>query len=78
MIESISDEIYSQFILVAYKSKCELISEKNGECIRQIQFSPISTIRSIVELYDNEKLELLITHNSNFKYLAHSLFIYKY
>lgn len=64
LIESFQEDSYSQYILIAYKSRCELISEKTGECLRYIQFSQMSTIKSIVELYDNDKLELLITHNS--------------
>ena len=54
------------YILVAYKSKCELISEKYGECLRQFQFNrPTATISSIVELYDEngQRPELLVTYN---------------
>lgn len=53
------------YILVGYKNKCELLSERSGESLRQFQFNSLSTIRSIVELYDNNKLELLATHNCN-------------
>lgn len=56
IIESVLDDTYSQYILIAYRNKCELISEKTGECLRYIQFSQMSAIRSIVELYDNEKI----------------------
>jgi hypothetical protein len=65
LIEIVNGENYSQYILVAYKSKFEIISEKTGDCLQQFQFCSMSTIRSIVELYDKEKLELLVTHNSN-------------
>jgi len=62
-ILKIIDSMDSTFIICAYKSKCEVISEKSGECLRQFQFSHLSTIRSIVELYDNDKLEILFTHS---------------
>jgi hypothetical protein len=55
------------YILVGYKNKCELLSERSGESLRQFHFNSLSTIRSIVELYDNNKLELLATHNCNSK-----------
>jgi hypothetical protein len=60
LVDSFSGENY---ILVAYKNKCELFSEKQGECLRQFQFNQLSNIRSIVELYDNHKLEILVTYN---------------
>jgi hypothetical protein len=44
------------------------MSEKSGDCLQQFQVCPMSTIRSIVELYDNERFELLITHNSELFY----------
>lgn len=69
LVTSFSGENY---ILVSYKNKCELLSERNGECLKQFQFNPMSNIRSIVELYDNNKLEILVTYNCkyfhNFKY----------
>jgi len=62
------------YILVGYKNKCELISEKYGECLRQFQFnSPPSpslnqcTITSIIDLYDenHQGNEILVTYNCN-------------
>lgn len=61
LVNSFSGENY---ILVSYKNKCEMISERSGECLKQFQFNPMSNIRSIVELYDNHKLEILVTYNS--------------
>ncbi len=55
-------------LLVAYKSRCEIIDEKTGDYLRIFQFNPMSTIRSIVELYDNKQLELLVTHNCKLIY----------
>lgn len=69
IIESVTDDNYSQYILVSYKTKCELISEKTGDLLRQLSFGQMSTIRSIVELYDNDKIELLITHNSSSEFI---------
>lgn len=60
LVDSFTGENY---ILVGYKNKCELISERLGECLKQFQFNQLSTIRSIVELYDNHQLEILVTHN---------------
>lgn len=60
LMNSFSGENY---ILVSYKNKCELLSERNGECLKQFQFNSMSNIRSIVELYDNHKLEILVTYN---------------
>jgi hypothetical protein len=59
------------YILVGYRNKCELISEKYGECLRQFTFNPthpLCTISSIVDLYDenNQRPELLVTYNCNF------------
>jgi len=62
IVDTFTNENY---ILVGYKNKCELLSERTGESLRQFQFNSLSTIRSIVELYDNNKLELLATHNCN-------------
>ena len=59
-VESFSGD---SFLLVGYKNRCELLSEKTGECLRHFPFSPLATITSIVELYDNNKLEILVTHN---------------
>jgi len=59
----IIENMETTLIICAYKSKCEVISEKTGECLKQFQFSHLSTIRSIVELYDNDKLEILLTHS---------------
>ena len=62
------------YILVGYRNKCELISEKYGECLREFQFnslaSPLSNqciISSIVDLYDenHQGTEILVTYNCN-------------
>ena len=66
LIESISGDLNLNYILVAYKNKCDLISEKTGDCIRQFQFNQLSTIHSLVELYDNDRLEILVTHSCKF------------
>jgi hypothetical protein len=60
IIETFTGENY---VLVAFKNKCELICEKTGDLLRQYTFSTLATIRSIAEVYDNNKLEFLITHN---------------
>lgn len=54
------------YILAGYKNKCELIAEKSGECLKQFQFNQLSNIRSIVELYDNHQLEILVTYNCKY------------
>lgn len=66
LVETFKAENY---ILVAYKNKCELLCEKTGDLLRQYTFSALATIRSIGELYDNNKLEFLITHNCEYYFL---------
>ncbi len=51
------------FIVAAYKNKLEIMDQMTGDLLRLYQFNNMSTIRSIVELYDNKQLELLVTHN---------------
>ena len=51
------------YIIVGYKAKCEIIDQNSGEYLHLFQLNPLSSIRSIVELYDNKQLEMLITHN---------------
>jgi hypothetical protein len=62
IIETYNGETY---LLIAYKSRCEIIDERTGDYLRIFQFNPMATIRSIVELYDNKQLEILVTHNCN-------------
>ena len=57
------NDLNSSHIMVAYKNKCELLCEKTGDVLRQFQFNHLATIRSMVELYDNERLEVLVTHS---------------
>lgn len=57
------NDLSSSYIMVAYRNKCELICERTGDVLRQFQFGHLSTIRSMVELYDNERLEVLVTHS---------------
>lgn len=79
LVNSFSGENY---ILVSYKNKCELLSERSGECLKQFQFNSMSNIRSIVELYDNHKLEILVTYNcmilSHFTKCSSKSIIYKH
>ncbi|CAF0797732.1 unnamed protein product [Brachionus calyciflorus] len=51
------------YILLGYKNRCELISETTGELLKLVNFNQSSTIRSIVELYDNDEPEILVTYN---------------
>ena len=60
LVETFNGENY---IIAGYKSKCEIIDEKTGDLVRLFQFNPMSSIRSIVELYDNQQLEILVTYN---------------
>lgn len=75
LVTSFSGENY---ILVSYKNKFELLSERTGEVLKQFQFNPMSNIRSIVELYDNQKLEILVTYNCKLKKLNHFNSILKF
>lgn len=62
IMDTYSGETY---VLVAFKNRCEIIDEKNGDYLHIFQFNPLSTITSVVELYDNQQLEILVTHNCN-------------
>lgn len=63
LIEPFKEDFY---VLVGYKNKCELLSANSGELLKLLNFNQLSTIRSIVELYDNNEPEILVTYNCKF------------
>ncbi|RNA22577.1 GTPase-activating Rap Ran-GAP domain 3 [Brachionus plicatilis] len=78
LIETFKDDYY---VLVGYKNRCELLSANSGDLLKLLNFNQLSTIRSIVDLYDNSEPEILLdqacsySHNlslnnkcSNFKF----------
>jgi hypothetical protein len=52
-----------QYILISNKYRIEIIDEISGDTIKVFPITINSTLTSINELYDNDQLEILLTHN---------------
>lgn len=58
-----------QYILVSNKYRIEIMDEISGDTVRTFPIAFNSNLTSINELYDNDQLEFLLTHNCTSEFL---------